>query len=316
MKTKGILVLAAAMMAVGSFAESITHGGTTINMDFVNIGFAGNAPDKRIDYAVKGYGDVDYDYRIGKYEVTIGQFAKAHAADSRVGNGNENYWNDGTRTVGASGPASNVSAFEAMQFANFLTTGDAYTGAYQFNGSGVLTAIDRDAAVSTYGTVYVLPSEDEWYKAAYYRPINDGSYSRFVNGDDNYLGAIHGTSSGWNYNRSVYGDYVNDAPNYTWETGFGAEEQNGTFDMIGNVFEFIEDAADQVLDDLAEPRGIRGGSYAHTLSLQQEDGAWAIAEIEISFIGFRVVAIPEPSSIAMIGLVSGSALFIRKRFLI
>ena len=36
----------------------------------------------------------------------------------RISDGNESYWNDGARTVGAAGPASYVSAYEAMKFVN------------------------------------------------------------------------------------------------------------------------------------------------------------------------------------------------------
>ena len=37
---------------------------------------------------------------------------------------------------------------------------------------------------------------------------------------------------------------MNGSPNYTWETGFGAGEQNGTYDMMGNVWEWNESAMD------------------------------------------------------------------------
>ncbi|MEN7972673.1 MAG: hypothetical protein ABFR47_02440 [Verrucomicrobiota bacterium] len=28
---------------------------------------------------------------------------------------------------------------------------------------------------------------------------------------------------------------VNPSPNFAWETGYGGEEQNGTFNMMGNM---------------------------------------------------------------------------------
>jgi formylglycine-generating enzyme required for sulfatase activity len=226
MKIKqGTMVLAVALLASGVNADVFGSGPNQFSIDFVNIGNEGNAADS------SGYGAVGYNYRIGKFEVTLDQLAKARAVDSLISDGDEGYWNDGTRTVGAAGPASHVSAYEAMKFANWLTSGSAVNGAYQFNAGGTtLLAVDRDAAVTAYGTVYVLPSEDEWYKAAYYKPVNDGSYSLYASGLDTV--PVHGTSSGWNYYNA---GYVNDPPNYTWETGFGAEEQNGTFDMNGNV---------------------------------------------------------------------------------
>ena len=43
-------------------ADTITHGGTTVNMDFVSVGNAGNPAD------TTGFGAVGYDYRIGTYD--------------------------------------------------------------------------------------------------------------------------------------------------------------------------------------------------------------------------------------------------------
>jgi hypothetical protein len=152
------LVMSATLFIIGCYADSVTfgNGANQFSMDFVNIGNAGNAAD------TTGYGAVGYNYRIGRMEVTIDQFTRAYAADSRIGSGNEGYWNTSPQSVGTGGPASGVSAFEAMKFANWLTSGDAYMGAYQFSSNGTLTAVNRDAAVSAYGTVYVLPTEDEW----------------------------------------------------------------------------------------------------------------------------------------------------------
>ena len=200
-----------------------------------------------------------------------------------------------------------------MKFANYLTTGDAYAGAYQFTAAGsVLRAVDRDAAVLAHGTVYVLPTEDEWYKAAYYKPVDDGSYSLYASGLDTT--PTHGTANGWNYYNS---GYVIGPPNYTWETGFGGEEQNGTFDMNGNVWEWNESALDGNLDNMAERRVYRGGAWYYIESSLRSSfrGAFYPDE-EYKYLGFRVAAIPEPSSIAMIGLVSGFGVFVRRFFLV
>ena len=78
-----LLVLASGMVAQ---ADTITHpnasggGSTTINMDFVNVGNAGNTADDT------GYGAVGYNYRIGTYEVTADQWAAVLAAAPGVGN--------------------------------------------------------------------------------------------------------------------------------------------------------------------------------------------------------------------------------------
>ena len=63
MKLKnGTAVFVAILVAAGSYADSITHGGTTINMDFVSIGFPGNAwdmdyiPSTNHPYGLAGHG--------------------------------------------------------------------------------------------------------------------------------------------------------------------------------------------------------------------------------------------------------------------
>jgi len=306
------LCLVGLLVAGGANAESITHGSTTINMDFVDIGYAGNAPD------TAGFGAVDYDYRVGKYEVTLDQFDNACAADNRIGvgsevDGQEDFWNDGTRTVGIGAPAVFTTFYKALKFCNWLTTGSAYDGAYQFNGSGVFQAVDREAAVLAYGKVYLLPTENEWYKAAYFKPDASG-YSIYANGSDDVADLVHGTANGWNYNDSADGGYVNAAPNYTWETGFGAQEQNGTYDMMGNVFEWTESELGGD-SDWSYYRVIRGGSFDSTqyaMSSSYRNGMNPLGYG--SSVGFRVAAIPEPSCALLIAVISGFGVFVRRHF--
>jgi hypothetical protein len=50
---------------------------------------------------------------------------------------------DSSTGYGADAPASFASWYEAEKFCNWLTTGNAYTGAYPFYGGGVLQAVDR-----------------------------------------------------------------------------------------------------------------------------------------------------------------------------
>jgi len=282
MKRRQTVILFAAVLAVsGSFADTFGIGSNQFTVDFVNIGNAGNAADG------SGYGAVDHDYRMGKYEITIAQFTKAYNVDGRLGDGDEDYFND-TFIAGANAPASLVSWYESAKFCNWLTTGDAYTGAYQFNGSGVLTSVDRVAALTAYGTIYVLPTENEWYKAAYYKPVNDGSYSLYASGFNTV--PTKGTANGWNYDHNI-------SP-YMWETGFGAGEQNGTYDMMGNALELTESAYDGTLNNMVELRVRRGGhasgpeSYLRNTFRVNIDPA-----TEQSGTGFRVVAISVPSPI-------------------
>ncbi len=294
------------LCATAAHADLFGTGTNQFSIDFVAIGQAGNAAD------ATGYGAVGYNYRIGKTEVSIDQFFKARAADSRIGNGDENFWNNGALTVGVTAPASRMSWFDSAMFCNWLTTGDAYTGVYQFNGSGTMTGLDRTLRNGG-GLAYVLPTEDEWYKAAYFNPDGNG-YSLYASGLDSV--PIHGTVNGWNYSN---GGYVNEYPNLTWTIGFGAEEQNGTYDMNGNVLEWTQSAADGILDDLNEDRICRGGEYgSFETELRTTASFTTPPEVQGGPLGFRVAVIPEPSSVLLLTVGAGALLFhrraLRRRF--
>lgn len=216
-----VVVMIFLMAAVNSASADMIRG---IQMDFVAIGNAGNPADTD---GIPGRGAVSYAYQIGKYEVTNAQWnAFTVAVGAPTGNdGGYSYPADWT---GAQQPTNNVSWYETLQFCNYLTSGDKSQGVYQFSGNntdpGDFLGINRTAAQASYGTIYVLPTEDEWHKAAYYKP--DGSaYSLYANG----LNTIPAADDGWNYSGGLY--------NAPWDVGTGTQEQNGTFDMMGNVWE-------------------------------------------------------------------------------
>ncbi len=243
-----------------------------------------------------GYGGVNYNYQIGMYEVTIAELEASGAGD-----GDENYWNDGVRTVGANAPASNVSLLEAMKYCNWLTSGNVGQGAYSVNESGEGSySINRAAALATYGTIYALPTYNEWHKAAYYTGDSLDPWSLYANGID--ITPIWGTTDGWNY---YNGSYVNGSPNYTWVVGYGGEEQNGTYDMMGNVSEWIENYADV----------IRGGEYSadpYDMSSENPGSDSNGSTYEHRTVGFRVVAVPEPSTVFLFGIGGAGAFLLRR----
>ncbi len=254
-----------------------------VNAAFVTIGNAGNADD------TTGYGGVSYEYKISSTEVSIAEFQAYRTATSTTGN--EDYWNDGTRTVGTGAPASYVSLYEAMKYCNYLTTGNINSGYYSTSDGGATyqaNASAHDTYAAANGITYFVPTEDEWYKAAYY---TGSGYSDYANGDDVGTDPTHGTSSGWNY---YNGTYVVGSPNYVWASGYGGQEQNGTTDMMGNVWEWMED-----------PAGVlRGGSCNASESLLRSsyrDGTGP--SNEGIYVGFRPVeVVPEPATAGMLAI--------------
>ena len=243
----------------------------TFTMDFANVGIAGNAAD------VTGYGAVAYNYRIGKFEVTSDQFF-----GSGLGG-----------TSGVNTPIASVNWYDAARFSNWLTSGNTNNGAYTISG-GLIT-VDRAAAVLAYGTVYVLPTVDEFHKAAYFDASGGGAgYSKYADGTNTQPVA----GSDVNYNS------VNSA---AWVVGSGYEEQNSTWDMMGNVWEWLETGTN------ATSRMVSGGAWNSDNQSIKNVGTrpHVLLDHLTSSLGFRVVSIPEPGTISLMGLSTISLFFTR-----
>ena len=279
-----------------------------INIDFVTIGNPGNAANTR------GFGAVGYEYQIGKYEVTHGQW-NAFTVTIGAPTGND-YDGQSPYDADQSGnpadaygfdqslvnnlPTNNLSWFEAAQFCNYLTSGDKSLGAYLFSGDntnpGDFLNIDRDSAVSAYGIAYVIPTEDEWYKAAYY---TGSGYSTYANGSD----TIPPADNGWNYGGGLYGSY-------SWYVGTGTMEQNETFDMMENIIEWNEtlvfDSSHIISSGAYESSGmVSGGSYNQSNALDDLSSSSSPSYYPQYYegsVGFRVASVPEPATLLLLGL--------------
>jgi len=284
-----VTVIASLMTAANIASAELIQG---ISIDFVTIGNPGNPGDTRTDYPGAnpyGCGAVEYIYEIGKYEVTNAQWYDfVSAAGAPSGNPRSAY-SESPHFPGDNVPTNSVSWYEAAQFCNYLTSGHKSQGAYQFSGDnsnpGDFEGIDRDSAVSTYGIVYVIPTEDEWYKAAYY---TGSGYSTYANG----TGTIPIEDVDANY------DY--DSGAQPWDVGSGKQEQNGTFDMMGNVYEWNETLLS------SHSARLRGGSYmykyGYDYGMRSSYRSGQLIDYESGTIGFRVASIPEPATLLLLGL--------------
>ena len=191
--------------------------------------------------------------------------------------------------MGPNAPAVNVSLYEAMKYCNWLTTGDTNSGYYNTPDGGVTyqaNSLSHDAYAVVYGTTYFVPTEDEWVKAAYW---TGSGYSLYANGT-NTVPVKGGGASGWNY------DYANSSPNFTRGAVLGTIEQNGTFNMMGNVYEWMEDSAGVI-------RG--GGYYSSESTLRLSDPHDVFPLAEYIDIGFRPVVVVPMSATAPLLMMSG-----------
>lgn len=316
-----------------------------VSVDTVAVGNYGNPHDPLTGNL---YGGVDYSFRMGTTEVTLGQYAAFLNAIAATDNhflynaqlaSNPNV--AGIVRIGSSGsysysvvgspdrPVTYVGWGDAARFANWLHNGqpsgpqNASTtedGAYTLNGAVSLATLRT--IVRNPGARWFIPSENEWYKAAYHK--NDGvtdHYWQYPLGADfvptsalpsgsggpslshaaNFFADDHlvnGINDGYSVTGSIIADptknYLTDAGAFTDSVG-----PYNTFDQAGNVWEWNESMYDDTF------RVLRGGSWRHNAShLASSSRNFNYPTYEEFFVGFRVAAVPEPSSafLAILGI--------------
>jgi len=263
---------------------------TAVSIETVPVGNAWNLPDTELMRdGTTGYGAVSYEFRIGKYEVTLGQYAEflnaVAVADryllysltlaSTTGNGG------GILRSGVSGsysytvfgspnrPITYVDWGDVARFANWMHNGQprgpqnsstTEDGAYTLNGATSIFALN--AVTRNSGARWFIPSENEWYKAAYHK--NDGvtaNYWDYPTSSDftPYSDQPPGTESpnpsntanfyrddlianGYNDGYAVAGSPSYEFVNYLTDVGAytSAPSPYGTFDQGGNLWEWNE----------------------------------------------------------------------------
>ncbi len=307
------------ILAVGLFVCFISSVASAVTMDWVTVGNTGNANDGT------GYGSVSEVYRISTYEVTAGQyteFLNAVAATDTYGLYNTGMWSHSygckIERSGSSGsytysvasdwanrPVNYVSWYDSLRFTNWLHngqgTGNTEDGAYDMSlGSGV---------VRKSGAQVWLPSENEWYKAAYHK--NDGvtgNYFDYPTSSDSIPSNDLINPDPGN-NATFYDNgYTIGSPYYRTEVGAheNSDSPYGTFDMGGNVWEWNEAL-------IGSNRGIRGGSCSGYDYYLRSSTRYDIDPYYENYdVGFRVASVPEPCSLVLLGL-GGLALRYRKR---
>jgi sulfatase modifying factor 1 len=324
----GVLVL---LLTAAVGAEAVT-------IDLVPVGNPGNAPDPATG---NQYGSVGYDYQIGKFEVTTAQYceflnAVARTDDYGLYNPNMNF--DANPSMGgcnikrtgisgnyhysvasdwASRPVNYVSWGDAARFVNWLSNGRPTTGVEDLitteDGSYVLNGAMSDAALLAVtrktNAAWVLPNDNEWYKAAYYdanKPRGAGYWvyptrsdtapsNLLINPDPgnnaNFFDTVE--TLGPPYYRTNVGEFENSATPY------------GTFDQAGNVWEWGEN-----LKNSRSCRALYGGAFNGDRQDFSSSGYWSggYPTTAIYSIGIRVVYIPEPSCVVL--MLSAAALLI------
>ena len=267
-------------------------------IEMVNIGDANNKAD------TNGFGKVDYNYRIGKNEITVGQYVKflnSVATNPNAPNYIQDLYrpemadpggkpdkpdektgklidrslvNGSYQYIAAPGrenlPVAWVNWFGAARFANWMhngaseqaTTSTTETGAYNLNGQRTGIFYREPSAK------FWIPTEDEWYKAAYYSPSKSTKRLRKIGGywsyatqsdelpNDTLGDFLSGNAANYNDKRSN-GDVLTDVGKYVKSSSY-----YGTYDQTGNVWEWNDAVVESTTSGTPDSRGMRGGSFS------------------------------------------------------
>jgi formylglycine-generating enzyme required for sulfatase activity len=292
-------------------SQTFGSGANTFTLDFQTIGNAGNAAD------TTGYGAVNYNYSIGTYDISVNQL-NAAASNGVLGLGNGHWSGDQ--------PAANVSWYQAAAFVNFLDTNSGYQAAYNltYSGGSYTMALwqsgqagyDPSNPYRNSLALFVLPSENEWYKAAYYdHNANSGAggYNLYPTGNSTPTAVAAGTA----INTAVFiGNGV--SPSQTASVyQAGGLSPYGTMGQGGNVFQWEESAYSGANTDPAGARTIRGGRWDDASAYIQSSYRLDFAPSQpLPDIGFRVAelgAVPEPSTYALFGIGAIGMLMVLRR---
>jgi formylglycine-generating enzyme len=302
----------------------VTLGGTAhavVTFNWATVGNPGNAGDVQPNGT---FGAVDYVYRISKHEVTNSQYSEfLNAVDPMGTNPNSVYstmmaleprsgiaFNAGaasgskysSKTNMGNKPVNYVSFFDAMRFTNWLENGQPTGGGGTETGVYTIgNGLDETRAPRA---TFFIPSEHEWYKAAYYQPAAQGGDT-----DNYWLYPTASNSEPTIATANAVGDISNpgaNVANYGRGAGWNGQNGNvttvgsagplsasfyGTFDQGGNVWEWNEAVISSSF------RGLRGGSW-NDVSVFSNLAASVRSDhfptYENFNIGFRVASNPAP----------------------
>jgi formylglycine-generating enzyme required for sulfatase activity len=329
-----IVVIAAILLATGLVRA--------VEIDLVTIGNPGNAGElsgsgaggSGIDRIC---GAVNYEYKIGKYEVTAGQYTEFLNAVGGVDTNNlymfsmsQTDYGCGISQIGGgtvgnpytysvdpnfiNRPVNYVTYWSACRFVNWLHNnqptglqgeGTTETGAYTLTNNGVVNnTITRNPNAK-----WAIASEDEWYKAAYHDK-NAGlasTYFDYATCNNALPGRDLSDASGNNAN--LYGTPAPISSGiYTTVAGEfqNSDSSYGTYDQCGNLWECNE----SIISD--SYRGIRGGGFGLASdTIAANDRLGPTPTLYHNELGFRVVCVPEPGSLLLIAVIAVMGLLYR-----
>jgi formylglycine-generating enzyme required for sulfatase activity len=329
------------MVGVAALLGSLAFSAhAQVTLDMVTVGDPGNTADTTT------YGAVATSFQIMKYEFTNRQYTDfLNSVDANGTNPYSVY--DASMGSNARGgisftsgasigskyaarpnmgdkPVNYVSWFDAARVSNWYQNGatsssSTETGAYTLVGgqtTGIAPAVNP-------GATFYVPTEDQWYKAAYYKGgSTNAGYWDYATQSDSDPAAVTAGLTGVGSSGST-GNFANYNAKASWNgrTGNvttvgtnGGASAYGAFDMSGNVTEWND-----LTGAAGSSRGLRGGDWANNaFSLSSSNRSTIDPSSGSALYGFRLaspVAVPEPSTwvMGMVGMACGGYSLFRRR---
>ena len=333
----GVLAAAAGAGAVAAGANGQVDPNSGI--DFVRIGAVGNAPytgSAPFPYTNYSYGrgQVNYQYSIGRFEVTTAQFAEFYnAAFDRPQSdwlpwltpptywgavGTSSHTPGGLRWTVPAGnemrPVGNISWRAAAMYANWLCNDKSTDRSAFLNGAydvGTFSGTDRftDQLTHNPGARYWIPTWDETLKAFFYDPnrngIAQGGYWTYSDRSDQPLTpgppGIGQANFGWR-----------DSANSQWTIPLGAyptvQTPWGLLDASGGTAEWSEGIL--LGSQMTHYRVLFGSSWGSPSGDYIADSVFTVGAADfpsLDFLDFGVriaSSVPSPSPTAFVLIVS------------
>ena len=315
-------------------------------IEWVTVGDPGNTADT----APAGFGAVATSFRIMKFEFTNQQYTDflnsvdssgtnpyavyntsmgSNARGGITNTGSTNGSRYAVKTDMGDKPVNYVNWFDAARVANWLMNGatsssSTETGAYTLVGG----QISGNAPAVNSGATFYVPTEDQWYKAAYYKgggtsagywnyATQSDSAPTAVTAGSTGIGSAGSTGNFANYNEQA--DWNSQNGNVTTVGTNGGPSFYGAFDMTGNLYEWND-----LTGAAGSSRGLRGGNwYSNAFFVSSSNSNSPGPSYEDGYIGFRLASpvsgpsgVPEidPSGLsAVLGLLFGGLGLLERR---
>ena len=334
-------LMAACICAVG-FGLGV-QSARAVTIHWVTVGDPGNTADTTGD--PNPAGAVADAFQIMKYEWTNSQYVDfLNTVDASGTNPNSVYNASMDSSVrggisftfgSASGskyaaksnmgdkPVNFVTWFDAARVSNWLFNGSTGTSSTETGAYTLNNATSGNAPAVNSGATFYVPTEDQWYKAAYYKGGNtNAGYWDYATQSDTAptavtsgttgIGSAGSTGNFANYNTTA--DWNGQVGNATTVGTNGGASAYAAFDMSGNLY-----ALNDLPGAAGSSRGLRGGNVVNTaFFLSTSYRNTTAPSFENGVTGFRLaaVAVPEPSTWVMgaVGLACGGwQMFCRRK---